>query len=212
VESNSTILTNNLTVAQEIALGSIALSVVPGSSTTNGAYYTVSRTGTASNGSTIRVETTGENLNQSGSEYVSASLITVGSSYGVSAAGTPVSGLPVGTHTYTGRASVIDASSVGDGTFVMSANFNTNSATIASTVPSTDSNPAFFFSATSVQINPTNGQFSTSNALIGQTGATSEAASINGHFAGTNAVGVHGLIYTNNANAPTYVGTFAGSR
>ena len=215
--ANILVALSNLTAAREVASGTMNLQVVAGSAAQNGPFYVVTRTGTASNGASLVVSTAGENLNQSGTEYASISLVTVNNSIGLSSAGTPVNGIPTGTYSYSGTASVVDTvtGSAGDGTFTLTANFNNNTGTLAATIPANTpvgaNNPAFFFSSNNLQINQSNGSFSSSNALIGQTGVTSNAASVNGYFAGTNATGVHGLVYTNDPTAPTYAGAFYGT-
>ena len=216
--SNVQVISTDVVAAREVASGTINLQVVPGTAAQSGAYYVVERTGTASNGSSLLVATAGENLNQSGSEYAAISVVTINNSVGISSAGTPVNGIPIGTFTYNGTASVVDVvnGTVGDGTFTMSANFANNTGNIAATIPANSpagaNNPAFFFSSNDLRINQSNGSFSSANALIGQTGVTSNASSITGYFAGTNASGVHGTVHTDDPAAPTYVGAFYGSR
>lgn len=216
--ANILIAASDITAAQQVASGSINLQEVAGTAATNGQFYVVTRTGTASNGASIEVATVGENLNFLGTEYTSISLVSINNSLGVMSGGTPVNGIPSGTYSYSGAASVVDAinGTAGDGTFTLSANFNTNMGTLAATIPSNSptgaNNPAFFFSSNNLQINQSNGSFSSANALIGQTGVNSNGASVNGYFAGTGASGVHGVIYTNNPSTPTYAGAFYGSR
>jgi hypothetical protein len=202
--------------AREIVEGTINLTVVDGSAAQDGAFYQVSRTGTGSNGSSVKVATVGENLNYSGTEYASLSIVTIDGDVGLASGGTPVKGIPAGSFTYSGAASVIEPANLGDGTFTMSANFDNNTGSIAATIPENSiagsNNPEYFFSANDLSINQNDGSFSSPNARIGEQGVTSDDASINGYFAGTNASGVHGLVYTDNSESPTYVGGFRGSR
>jgi hypothetical protein len=215
--ANLLIAATNLTAAREVTLGNVNLQEVAGSAVSFGPFFVITRTGTASNGASLVVATVGENL-VSGTEYASISLVTIDNSRGLLSGGSPVNGIPSGTYTYSGTSSVIDNvnGSAGDGTFSLTANFTNNTGTLAATVPANtpvgSNNPAFFFSSNNLQINQSNGSFSSSNALIGQTGVTSNAASVNGYFAGTNATGVHGVVYTNDLTAPTYAGAFYGSR
>ena len=216
--SNVIVAAEDLIAAREVAQGTINSQVVPGSFATDGRFYVIQRTGTSSSGDSLIVTTSGENLNIQGTEYVAISTVSINNSQGISSAGSQVNGMPAGIFSYTGTASVIDAvgGTVGDGSFTMTANFDTNTGTIAATVPANNpvglNNPAFFFSANDIKISQADGSFSSTNAAIGKTGVTSESASLNGFFAGTNASGVHGLVYTNDAAAATYLGAFYGSR
>ena len=221
VPTNVLIGAPDLTAAREIALGTVNLEVVPGSASQSGPFYVVTRRGTASNGASLEVATVGENLNLSGTEYASISLVTADGELGIISGGTPLDGIPSdpsGPYTYTGNASVFStATNVGgDGTFTLTADFSNNTGTLAATVPANSStganNPEFFFSSNDLKINPSDGGFSSSNALIGQSGVTSNAASVNGYFAGKDAAGVHGVVYTNDPTAPAYGGAFYGSR
>ncbi|WP_445808805.1 hypothetical protein [Yoonia sp.] len=213
--SNLIIAASDLTAAREVASGTINLVEVPGASATFGQYYVVQRTGTASNGASLVVSTAGESLNIQGSEYAAVSLVEINNAIAISSSGSKVNGMPSGNYTYTGPASVMSGP-IGDGTFTMNANFNTNTGNIAATIPANSpagsGNPGYFFSSNTLQINQTDGSFSSSDAAIGSTGVNSYSSSIKGYFAGTNATGVHGLIYTNDPSAATYLGAFYGSR
>ena len=217
-DSNLIVIASDVLAATEVAGGTINLSQV-GSQTNNGSYYVNTRTGTASNGSTLQIVTAGESLNLSGSEYAAISIVTINSnSIGISSAGSEASQIPQGTYTYTGTASVLDLGSanIGDGSFSLTANFNSNTANIAATIPANspqgNTNPAYFFSANGMQIDQSDGSFASSNGLIGATGVTSESASVNGYFAGSGATGVHGVAYSNAQNTPSYIGAFYGSK
>ena len=215
--SNITIASDDLASAREVLKGTLDLSV--NSSATSGNYYVISRSGTSSSGASILLVSGGENLNASGSEYASMSLIKIGSEYGITTSGSKVNGMPTGSYTYTGAASVLSlggaTTGIGDGTFTMAANFDNNTASVAATIPSNSPagsfNPAYFFASNSIIINQTDGSFSTSNATIGETDVSSNSASIKGYFAGTNAKGVHGQVFSNSSTM-NWLGSFYGSR
>lgn len=207
------LVSTDVDTATEVANGSRALTAV--SSSQNGNYYTVVREGAASNGAALRVSTFGENLNASGSEYASISVVTINNKLGLLSGGAASTSLPSGTYVYNGNASVVEnVTDSGDGTFSLTADFNTNTANMtASTLASASTNnTAYFFSGSNMQIDQADGSFSTSSGLIGVTGGASESASVKGYFAGTNAKGVHGIAYTNDAASPDLVGAFYGSR
>lgn len=213
--SNMIISSTDVAAATEIVSGALSLTVVPGTSETNGTLYFVQRTGTSSNGSSLIVNSFGESLNQSGSEYASVSATLVNNSdIAINSAGTVIDDVPSGNFSYTGNAiflKVADGSGA-DGTFSMQANFNSSTAAIAATMPATDTSPQYFFSANDIIINPINGNFSSSNALIGESNGNSQNSTIHGYFAGTNAIGVHGVLYPNSTNNGLYLGAFYGSR
>lgn len=213
--SNIIIAASDLTAAREVAAGTVNLQEVPGTAATNGRFYVIQRTGNASNGAALVVTTAGENLNVQGTEYAAISIVSINNSVGLSSGGSQVNGIPVGSYTYNGVASVVSGP-VGDGTFTLNANFNTNTGSIAATIPANSpaggGNPSYFFGSNSLVINQADGSFTSSSSTIGRTGVDSHAASIEGYFAGTNAAGVHGLIYTNDPAAATYLGVFYGSR
>mgnify|MGYP000633678392 CR=1 FL=1 len=142
-------------------------------------------------------------------------LVTINNEVGLLSTGSTATSLPSGTYTYSGAVSVVEnVSDIGDGTFTLTANFNTNKADITASTLASEStnNTAYFFSGSGMQIDQSEGSFSTSTGLIGVTGGASESASVKGYFAGTAAKGVHGLAYTNDTATPDLVGAFYGSR
>lgn len=211
-EFNSVVASTSVAKIKQILSGSVDLNEVPGSYQEAGTLYSYSLTGTTADGLTVIIGTGGEDINLLGDEYVQVSVFQIGNDIGIGSSGSPVKGLPTGSYTYFGTASVMDSNTGADGTFTMTANFDNNTGSIAATIPSGINNPAMFFGSNNLSINQTNGNFTTSNALIGETGVTSEAASINGYFVGTNALGVHGVVFPNAANRPNYLGAFYGSR
>jgi hypothetical protein len=209
---NGVAYATDVALAREVAAGTANLTVVPGTAAESGPFYVVIRSGTTSNGLPVVYSVAGEELNASGSEYVYVGLIEVGSEFGIDAGGTPVNGMPSGTFTYTGTSTILNEQAVSDGTFTMSANFNTGTASIAATAPAVAGSGTFFFGSDDIAINNSNGSFSTNSASIGEIGIMSQAASIDGYFAGTNATGVSGLVYPNSFTTATYGGVFYGSR
>ena len=208
------IVSKDLATATDVANG--AYELIATSSSQNGNYYTVDREGAASNGQALRVLTFGENLNASGSEYASMSVVTVNNQPGLLTSGAAASALPSGTYSYRGAVNIIEnmAVVIGSGTFTLTADFDTNTATLTAATPASSStnNIGYFFSGSDMPIDQSEGSFSTSSGLIGVTGGASESASVEGYFAGTAAKGVHGLAYTNDTATPDLVGAFYGSR
>ena len=207
------LVSTDLATATDVANGTISLTAT--ASSQNGNYYAVAREGASAGGKSLTVTTFGENLNASGSEYASMSVVTINNQPGLLTAGTAASSLPSGTHVYTGAATVVDGIvNAGDGSFTLTANFDANTASLtASTIASlSTNNTAYFFSGSDMEMDQADGSFSTSTGLIGVTGGASESASVKGYFAGTAAKGVHGLAYTNDTATPDLVGGFYGSR
>ena len=102
----------------------------------------------------------------------------------------------------------------GNGTATFTANFDSKTANVAANIPANSASGnsnAYFFSANGMPINTSDGSFSTSNALMGQTGTGGSSASVKGYFAGVGAKGVHGMVY-NNSDARTPVGVFVADR
>ena len=207
-------VSTDLATATDVANGAYALTAT--SSSQNGNYYTVRREGAASNGQALAVASFGENLNASGSEYASMSVVIINNQPGLLTSGSTATSLPSGTYSYNGATTIVENMDyvAGTGTFTLTANFDTNIANLAAATPANDSinNIGYFFSGSDMQIDQSEGSFSTSSGLIGVTGGASETASVKGYFAGTAAKGVHGLAYTNDTATPDLIGAFYGSR
>jgi len=130
-------------------------------------------------------------------------------SNGVAAAiaiGTPLTGTPVGTQTYTGTLTmgVRGALALQElGSFTMGANFSTNTFTFNGTTTSNSLNG-------SGVIDTGNGTFA-SNNLTAVTNGTNRTATMFGNLHGNAATSVSGLFHTNEAT-PTHAGGFVGSR
>jgi len=211
---NFAFVATDVDVGKKVIDGDIELTVVDGA--IQGRFYVVDRVGTSSSGSSLRVLTSGENLNLTGSEFASLSLVFIDNEVGILSGGTPIQSLPSGSFLYTGPASVAGVDGVGDGTFSFSGNFDTRRGVITALIPDTVNNPTYFFGAERVDIDPSSGKFFTSNATIGilgspSSGGSSVSASISGSLAGSSAQGVHGIVYDNGVT-PQYTGGFYGSR
>ena len=207
------LVSKDISTATDVASGEYSLT--PISTSQDGNFYAQVSEGAAENGQALVVSTFGENLNASGSEYASMSVVTINSQPGLLTGGAAASSLPNGTYVYTGPALVVDdVVNASDGSFTLRANFDTNTASLsASTIVSLSTNgTAYFFSGSDMHIDQSEGSFSTATGLIGKTGGASESASVKGYFAGTAAKGVHGVAYTNDTAAPDLVGGFYGSR
>ena len=202
----------DLVAAREVAGGTLALTAT--SQTVNGKYYVVTRTGTASNGAALEVVSEGITLSEDLSEYVAMSAVTIDGELGLLSAGTKPKSLPSGTHSYSGFALIVTETEAGNGTATFTANFDSKTANVAANIPANSAsgnNNAYFFSANGMPINTSDGSFSTSSALMGQTGTGGSSASVKGYFAGVGAKGVHGMVY-NNSDARTPVGVFVADR
>jgi|TARA_B110000114_G_scaffold124099_1_gene130008 hypothetical protein len=211
--SQGVLASTDVNIASEIASGSYSL--VATSSSSNGNYYSVVREGAAANGSALTVTTFGENLNSSGSEYASLSIVAINNTLGILTTGTTAQMRPSGTYIYGGNAVVVDSlNETAEGSFTLSASFDSNIASLTASTLASDSsnNTAYFFSGNNILIDQSDGSFSTSNGLIGKTGVRSESASVKGYFSGLTAKGVHGIAYTNNSASPDLLGAFYGSR
>lgn len=212
--SNVVVISARLDDAVDALSGQIALVELPGGAT-DGQYYSGAAAGTTATGAPVVVMTTGEFLDPATGTFASVSLVDVDGVPGFASSGSAVGTLPSGVFTYTGTASVAAGAGTGDGTFAMTADFTQRTADISASVPANASgtpNPAYFFNAVGMTIDPTDGSFATGNALIGTSGVSSNAASINGFFAGANGEGVHGVVYENNPQESEHVGVFYGSR
>ena len=210
--SNLVIAAADVQVAEEIAGGTVALTAT--AQTVNGQYYVVTRTGVASNGAALEIITAGETLNAFNNDYAAISIVTINDELGILSAGSKPTNLPNGTFSYSGVASVLTATEVGDGTVTLTANFNNKLANIVANIPANSvggNTLPYFFSANNMAINTNDGSFFTGSGLIGVTGQTSKSASIKGFFAGSNATGIHGMAY-GNSNSDEMMGVFYGSR
>lgn len=174
----------------------------------NGMYYGVIRRGVNASGENVTADTDGLNLNLSGNEYVSLSVVSVGEDWGVLSSGTVVSQLPSGKFTYEGGAVIhLNGTIEGDDNLLLVADFDN------AEVSFTASTDNLYTSATGIPINKGTGSFSGDGATIGERSTTfSIPASVIGAFAGSNAGGVHGVMYPTNDDQNNAYVTFLGNR
>lgn len=136
-----------------------------------------------------------------------AAVIYEGSlAHGVAASGQELISVPNGSFTYRGDVFTKSRGETGveQGSFTMNANFASRTATIEAQTATTQ------LSGTDLSIG-SNGAISGTNLTMTVLGQTSTTAGLEGNFHGQSAVGVSGVYY-NNANNPTHIGTFAGTR
>ncbi len=196
--------------AEEVLAGSVTGLVVT-SSSSSGDWFEVSRTGVMSSGRSITFDTTGVNLNASGSEYVSRSFVNTNQGGGFIVTGSNLGDLPAGAFSYDGYTEIYDASGGREtGDVTLNVNFNTKKATITGV---TDN---LIYSSNDISVSSSSGQFSSNTAQIGQRfGANIKVpARIEGSFYGASGDGMGGIVTGGlNADLTTgYLGSFAGKR
>lgn len=158
----------------------------------DGAEYGVIREGVNSKGQRVWVDTYGVNLNLSGSEYASLSAVEVGDKAGFLSSGTIIQRLPSGKHTYQGGAIIgVNDLVEGDNNLLLVADFDDR------TLSFTAATENLFASANNVTIDIEAGSFSSEGGgILGERETTyTQDAAVLGAFAGTNAGGVHGVMY-----------------
>ena len=147
-------------------------------------------------------------MNYSGSEYVSASAVTIDGVLGVVSAGSKPNGLPIGSHTYQGTAIIVKNNNIPiseTGSFTLTTDFSNQTGSIAANTSN------YLFNENNIVINNSDGSFSGTTGNIGTIGGTTEASNLKGYFAGTNASGTHGLSYSSGSQE-NYVGVFYGTK
>ena len=156
-----------------------------------GNVYGVIREGANAKGESVYVDTVGRNLNLSGSEYVSVSFVRVEEDAGYLTSGTTITSLPSGSFLYTGSAIIGIESVIESGdNFSLSADFNNKEVSFTALTEN------FYASANELSIDTSSGSFSGDGGTIGERNSTfSMPATVVGAFAGTNAGGVHGIVY-----------------
>ena len=156
-----------------------------------GNVYGIIREGANAKGESIYVNTVGRNLNLSGSEFVSYSFVRVEEDAGYLTSGTTITSLPSGNFLYTGSAIIgIEAVIESGDNFSLSADFNNKELSFTALTEN------FYASANELRIDTSNGSFSGDGGTIGERNSTfSMPATVVGAFAGTNAGGVHGVVY-----------------
>jgi len=175
----------------------------------SGNLYGVIRQGVNAKGQSVYVDSYGRNLNNSGSEYASVSYVKVGETNGYVTAGSTITRMPSGSFTYDGG-SIIRVESIQEGSddgFVLIADFSNKQASFTAV---TDN---LFASAANLQIDMGTGSFSGNEAYIGERNTTfSIPATVIGAFAGSNAGGVHGIVYPTMDNSDDGFAVFLGER
>lgn len=175
----------------------------------DGDLYYFERSTVMSNGGDLVVIGAGENLNASGTEYVSMFLGYTDDGVAIFATGTPSTSLPNGNYNYQGTATFIDSTSdvLGeDGTFGMSVNFGAATASI------TGASDNYIFTDSQITINATNGEFSSTSATLGPRNGVKVPATLEGNFYGSNATGVGGVVVSDLSQDDGYLSVFKGSR
>jgi hypothetical protein len=196
--------------AEEVLAGSITGLDITYSSY-SGEWFEISRTGVMSSGRSITFDTTGVDLNASGSEYVSRSFVNTNQGGGYIVTGSNLGNLPAGAVSYEGYTEIYDASGGREtGDVTLNVNFNNNKATITGV---TDN---LIYSSSDISVSSSSGQFSSNSAQIGQRfGANIKVpARIEGSFYGASGNGMGGIVTGGlNADLTTgYLGSFAGTR
>lgn len=210
--SNLIIAATDLPAAKDFIDGAVDLNTI--SSSEDGKYFTVTRTGITANGTQIQAITEGMRLSGEQGGYVSMSYVTFNSELGLLSAGTQPIRLPSGEFSYSGLARVVTDTEAADGTAIVTANFSSRTVDLIADIPANDAvedSSAYFFSATAMPMNVSDGSFSTTNALIGEIGTNGNSAGVMGYFAGDGATGVHGMVY-NNSDSRTPLGLFIADR
>jgi hypothetical protein len=175
---------------------------------TNG--YFVTREGINKNGDLLKITTEGLNLNLSGSEYMSASVVENDGFASLVTTGTTFSNLPSGTFTYDRNP--VGLIGIGDNLEELSnisvvANFNNLTGNL------TAASENLFMSSTGFEIDPKTGSFSGGISVIGELATTySQPADVLGAFAGQNAGGVHVIIYNLSDSVDNGLGVFIVER
>ena len=179
--------------------GAINVELVEANDFNGSNYYKYLYNGTNSEGKSINAEVLGYFLDGADNQVSMTTLVIdldserpVGS---LLSSGTLVQGLPSGRHSYSGG----DAQIIFKGS-ELEQKYNDMLITIdfdkmkGSMLAETEN---LFISATNFEIDSSNGTFTGTEGLIGYTGTnnTSEA-NISGAFSGSNASGIHGLVYT----------------
>ncbi len=139
--------------------------------------------------------------------FVSSGVTQVASALGISVDGSALISRPAsGTFTYNGSSTIYGASNdLGEsGTMNVVADFGNKTASLT-LITATG-----FATANNLSINLTTGSLD-GHGLIGQTGISSDAATIKGYFAGRSAEGVYGTVFqkvdVTNSKAATFYGT-----
>jgi len=200
----------DVVAVNEVANGAIAGLTVTSSEYYAGDWYTVSRTGVMSTGGTITFDTVGVDLNSSGSEYVSRSLIRTSAGAGYVVTGAPLKLAPAGSQTYTGLTEVIESGggvvSEEAGDVTLNVNFATGVASI------TGATTNYVYSSSNMTVDTTSGNFYTDNGKIGRRSGVQVDANIAGAIYGTTGLGAGGVVHSDLDADGGFIGSFAATR
>ena len=200
----------DVVAVNEVANGAIAGLTVTSSEYYAGDWYTVSRTGVMSTGGTITFDTVGVDLNSSGSEYVSRSLIRTSAGAGYVVTGAPLKLAPAGSQTYTGLTEVIESGggvvSEEAGDVTLNVNFATGVASI------TGATTNYVYSSSNMTVDTTSGNFYTDNGKIGRRSGVQVDANIAGAIYGTTGLGAGGVVHSDLDADGGFIGAFAATR
>ena len=199
----------DVAAVNEVANGAIAGLTVT-SSTSDGDWYTVGRTGVLSTGGTITFDTVGVNLNSSGSEYVSRSLISTSAGTGYVVTGAPLMLAPAGSQTYTGLTEIFESGggvvSQEAGDVTLNVNFATGVASI------TGATTNYVFSSSNMTVDTNSGNFYADNGKIGRRSGAQVDANIAGAIYGTTGLGAGGVVHSDLDADTGFIGAFAATR
>lgn len=200
----------DVVAVNEVANGAIAGLTVTSSDYYAGDWYTVSRTGVLSTGGTITFDTVGVDLNSSGSEYVSRSLIRTSAGAGYVVTGAPLKLAPAGSQTYTGLTEVIESGggvvSEEAGDVTLNVNFATGVASI------TGATTNYVYSSSNMTVDTTSGNFYADNGKIGRRSGVQVDANIAGAIYGTTGLGAGGVVHSDLDADGGFIGSFAATR
>lgn len=200
----------DVVAVNEVANGAIAGLTVTSSDYYAGDWYTVSRTGVLSTGGTITFDTVGVDLNSSGSEYVSRSLIRTSAGAGYVVTGAPLKLAPAGSQTYTGLTEVYEAGggvvSEEAGDVTLNVNFVTGVASI------TGATTNYVYSSSNMTVDTTSGNFYADNGKIGRRSGVQVDANIAGAIYGTTGLGAGGVVHSDLDADGGFIGAFAATR
>jgi hypothetical protein len=205
-------MTDDKNFVEDSFSGAIVWTEVSGETVINetGTGYELERTGVNSSGDTFRASTSGLNLNLSGTEYVSLSVVQAAENVSLLTTGTTVVSLPEGTFSF--NKSINGLLGVQDTLEPLNQlNLTANFTNLSGSLTAVSDN--LYMSSTNFEINSQTGSFSGGVSEIGELNTTfSVSADILGAFAGRNAGAVHGFMYNDGENVEDGIGIFMAHR
>ena len=178
--------------------------------TERGTGYRIERTGVNNSGEEFFAMTEGLNLNLSGSEYVSFSLVEHEDEVSLLTTGTTVKSLPSGAFTYDKDGfGVIGLQETFE--VVSNVNLTADFDNLTGNLLAVSDN--LYISSTGFDIDTDTGSFSGGASEIGERATTfSTTADLIGAFAGSNAGAAHGYVYNSSDDIDNGVGIFVVQR